>query len=120
LNEDEKFWGDIPGDGSVEELSIKLKEENLFEDHLGRNAKFLAIFLRQNHNFLGEDDTDLSVTDAHTMNTIEGSTSGDNNYLGEPTTPATKITKGKRAARTTGATKATKTNNPNADYGLQP
>lgn len=102
LNEDEKFLGDIPGDESVEELSIKL-EENLFEDHLGQNAGFLAVFLRQNRNFLGEDDTDLFVANAHAMNTIEDSTSGDNKGLGEPTTPATKITKGKRAARTTGA-----------------
>lgn len=113
LNEDEKFLGDIPSDESVEELSIKL-EENLFEDHLGQNAEFL----RQNRNFLDEDDTDLFVANAHAMNTIEDSTSGDNKGLGEPTTPATKITKGKRAARTTGAgaTKATKTNNPDADY----
>jgi hypothetical protein len=66
---------------------------------------FESVFLRQNRNFLGEDDTDLFVADAHAMNTIEGSTSGDN-----------KMTKGKRAARTTGTTKATKTNNPNADY----
>lgn len=116
LNEDEKFLGDIPGDESVEELSIKLEEENLFEDHLGQNAEFLAIFLRQNQNFLGEDHTGLFVADADAMNTIEGSTSGDNKGLGEPATPATKITKAKRAARTTGATKATKTNNPNADY----
>jgi len=50
------------------------------------------------------------------MNTIEGSTSGDNKDLRAPATPATKTTKGKRAARTTGATEATKTNNPNADY----
>lgn len=81
----------------------------------------MAVFLRQNRNFLGEDDTDLFVANAHAMNTIEDSTSGDNKGLGEPTTPATKITKGKRATRTTGAgatkaTKATKTNNPNADY----
>lgn len=99
----------------MEELSIEL-EENLFEDHLGQNAEFLAMFLRQNQNFLGKDNTGLFVADAHAMNTIEGSTSGDNQSLGEPATPATKITKGKRAARTTGATKATKTNNPNADY----
>ncbi|RYO95059.1 hypothetical protein DL762_000252 [Monosporascus cannonballus] len=107
------------GDESVEELSIKLEEENLFEDHLGQNAEFLAKFLRQNQNFLDEDDTDLFVADAHAMSTVESSTSGDNKGLGEPTTPATKITKRKRAARTTGATKATKatkTNNPNADY----
>ncbi|RYP73795.1 hypothetical protein DL771_003373 [Monosporascus sp. 5C6A] len=119
LNEDEKFLGDVPGDESVEELSIKLEEENLFEDHLGQNAEFLAKFLRQNQNFLDEDDTDLFVADAHAMSTVDGSTSGDNKGLGEPTTPATKITKRKRAARTTGATKATKatkTNNPNADY----
>lgn len=117
LNGDEKFLGDIPGDESVEEFSIKL-EENLFEDHLGQNVEFLAVFLRQNRNFLGEDDTDLFVANAHAMNTIEDSTSGDNEGLGEPTTPATKITKGKRAARTKGAgpTKVTKTNNPNADY----
>ncbi|RYP42225.1 hypothetical protein DL767_000389 [Monosporascus sp. MG133] len=112
LNEDEKFLGDVPGDESVEELSIKLEEENLFEDHLGQNAeflaKFLAKFLRQNQNFLDEDDTDLFVADAHAMSTVEGSTSGDNKGLGEPTIPATKITKRKRAARTTGATKATK------------
>lgn len=38
-NEDEKFLGDIPGDESVEELSIKL-EENLFEDHLAQNPEF--------------------------------------------------------------------------------
>ncbi|KAI0129889.1 hypothetical protein BJ170DRAFT_593432 [Xylariales sp. AK1849] len=118
LNEDEKFLRDITGDESVEELSIKLGEENLFKDHLGQNAEFLAIFLRKNQNFLGEDDTGLFVADAHTMNTIEGSTSGDNKGLGETATPATKITNGKRAARTTGATKATKTNNPNADYNL--
>jgi hypothetical protein len=31
LNEDKNFLGDIPGDESVEELSIKLEEENLFE-----------------------------------------------------------------------------------------
>lgn len=119
LNEDEKFLGDIPRDESVEELLIKHEEENLFEDHLGQNAEFLAKFLRQNQNFLDEDDTDLFVADAHAMSTVEGSTSGDNKGLGEPTTPATKITKRKRAARTTGATKATKaakTNNPNADY----
>ncbi|RYP26159.1 hypothetical protein DL768_011817 [Monosporascus sp. mg162] len=119
LNEDEKFLGDVPGDQSVEELSIKLEEENLFEDHLGQNEEFLAKFLRKNQNFLDEDDTDLFVADAHAMSTVEGSTSGDNKGLGEPTTPATKITKRKRAARTTGATKATKatkTNNPNADY----
>ncbi|CAM1509968.1 Fc.00g003030.m01.CDS01 [Cosmosporella sp. VM-42] len=113
LNEDEKVLGDIPGDESVEELSIKLEEENLFEHHLGQNAEFLAIFSGQNHNFLGEDDTDLFVADAPAMNTIEGSTSGDNKGLGEPTTPATDITKGKRVARITGATK---TNNPNAGY----
>lgn len=102
----------------MEELLIKLEEENLFEDYLAQNAEFLAVFLRQNRNFLGEDDIDLFVADAHAMNTIEDSTSGDNKGLGEPTAPATKITKGKRAARTTGAgaTKATKTNNPNADY----
>ncbi|KAF7546026.1 hypothetical protein G7Z17_g8724 [Cylindrodendrum hubeiense] len=57
LNEDENFWGDIPGDESVEELSIKLEEDNLFEDHLGQNAEFLAVFLRQNRNFL--DDSHL-------------------------------------------------------------
>ncbi|RFU73915.1 hypothetical protein TARUN_8296 [Trichoderma arundinaceum] len=95
-----------------------LGEKNLFEDRLGQNAEYLAVFLRQNRNFLGEDDTDLFVADAHAMNTIEGSTSGDNKGLGEPTTPATKITKGKSAAKSTGATKAgaVKTNNPNADY----
>ncbi|KAL7783572.1 hypothetical protein V8C37DRAFT_397099 [Trichoderma ceciliae] len=80
------------------------------------NAEFLAVSLRQNRNFLGEDDTDLFVADAHAMNTIKGSTSGGNKGLGEPTTLATRITKGKRAVKTTGATKATKTHNPNADY----
>lgn len=105
----------------MEELSIELEEENLFEDHLGQHAEFLAVFSRQNRNFLGEDGTDLFIADAHATNTIEDSTSGDNKGLGEPTTPATKITKGKRATRTTGAkatkaTKVTKTNNPNADY----
>jgi hypothetical protein len=110
LNEDEEFLGDIPGDDLVEELSINFEEENLFEGHLGQNAEFLAIFLRQNQNFLSEDDTGLFVADTHAMNTIEDSTGGDNKSLGEPATPATKITKGKRA------TKATKTNNLNADY----
>lgn len=90
----------------MEELSINL-EENLFEDHLGHNAEFLATFLRQNQSSLGKDNTSLFVADAHATNTIEGSTSGDNRGYGEPATPATKITKGK---------KATKTNNPNADY----
>lgn len=98
----------------MEELSIKLEENlfegHLFEGHLGHNAEFLATFLRQNQSFLGKDNTSLFVADAHAMNTIGGSTSGDNQSLGEPATPATKITKGKRA------TKATKTNNPNADY----
>lgn len=42
LHEDGNFLGDIPGDELVEELSIKL-EENLFEDHLGQNAEFLAV-----------------------------------------------------------------------------
>lgn len=118
LNEDEKFLGDIPGDESVEEVSIKFEEENLFEDHLGQHAEFWAVFLRQNRNFLGEDVTNLFVADAHAMHTIEDSTSGDNKGLGEPTTPSTKITKGKRASRTTGAgaTKAIKTNASNADY----
>jgi hypothetical protein len=118
LNEDEKFLEDIPGNESVEQLSIKLEEENLVEDQLGQNAEFLAIFLRQKQNFLGEDDTGLFVADAHATNTIESSKSGDDKGLGEPATPATKITKGKRAASTTRATKATtatKTNNPNVD-----
>lgn len=69
LHEDGNFLGDIPGDESVEELSIKL-EENLFEDYLGQNAEFLAVFLRQNRNFLTQDDTDLFVANAHAMNTI--------------------------------------------------
>ncbi|KUI62708.1 hypothetical protein VP1G_09823 [Cytospora mali] len=99
LNENEKILGDIPGDESVEKLSIKLEEENLFEDHLAQNAEFLAEFLRQNRNFLGEDDTDLFVADTHAMNTIEDSTSGDNKGLGEPTTPATKITKRKEGRK---------------------
>ncbi|KAM0512190.1 hypothetical protein ACHAPE_009120 [Trichoderma viride] len=115
-NEDEKYLGDIPRDESVEELSIKPEEENLFEDRLGQNAEFLAVFLRQNRNFLGEDDTDLFVADAHAMSAIEGSTIGDNKSLGKPTTPTTKITKRKSAAKSTGATKAVKTNNPNTDY----
>ncbi|KAL1867483.1 hypothetical protein Daus18300_006327 [Diaporthe australafricana] len=74
LNEDEKFLGDIPGDESVEELSIKLEEENLFEDHLGQNAEFLAVFLETEPGVLGEDDADLFVADAYAINTIEGST----------------------------------------------
>lgn len=113
LDEDEEFWGDILGDESEDELSIDLEEENLSEDHLGQDAESIAIFSRQSQNFLGEDDTGLFVADAGATSTVEGSTSGDNKGLGEPTTPATKITKRKRAAKTTGATK---TNNPNADY----
>ncbi|KAF9780702.1 hypothetical protein IL306_014995 [Fusarium sp. DS 682] len=89
LDEDEKILGDTPDDESVEDLSIKLEEENLFEDHLGQNVELLAKFLRQNQNFLGEDATDLFVADAHGMSTVKGSTSGDNKGLGEPTTPAT-------------------------------
>lgn len=96
---DDEVPGEIPGDESIEELPIKLEEENLFEDQLCQNADFRSTLSAQNQNFLREDDVDLFVADAHAPGTLECSTSNDNPGVEELATPATRVAKRKRAAK---------------------